>query len=105
MLSLGWLQEVGLVFPFVSWAQKRARTCSHPSSWHRQAPARTGTASRAPVGRVSHGVFCWGKKLTVSEVAPLPSRAARKLGYVSSMKVFDRRKKLMPRLCRRAPKV
>jgi len=54
-----------------------------------------GTASRAPVGRVSHEVFCSGKKLTVSEVAPLPSRAARKLGYVSSMKVFDRQKRLI----------
>ena len=44
-----------------------------------------------------------GGKFAVFWVALLPSRAARKLVYVSSMKVFDRRKRLMARLCRRAP--
>ena len=74
-----------------------------------QAPSsasRTGTASRAPVGRASHKVFeRWASKLTVLVEALLPSRAARKLVYVSSMKVFDRQEKLMARLCLHAPKL
>jgi hypothetical protein len=62
--------------------KKRGREPDAPFTWHREAPARTGAASRAPVGRASHVVRALGDEVRGFGEAPLPVKAARKLVYV-----------------------
>ena len=82
MAVVSWLgiQMSRLSLPFVCWAQKRARTCSHPPLRHREAPTKQARQAAPRSGAFPMVSFAWAQKVRGFQWGPAALAGGTQIG-------------------------